>query len=110
MKISTLDNMPGNIFLLLPGSSWIPYPLPPRAVGEDYLWVKTLGPGQLLLLCPEDSLLQSLVEGPQELASCQHTVTNSLDREETMSIEWYHTIKGTWHTTKVLLCNYSGMI
>ena len=74
--------MAWNIFLLLPGSPWISYSLPPGAVGEDYLWVKTLGPAQLLLLCPEDPLLQSLVEGPQELTSCQHMVTNSLDREE----------------------------
>ena len=76
-------NTSWNIFLLLFGSSWISYPLPLGDAGEDYLWVKILGPpGQLLLLCPEDPLLQSLVEGPQELASCQHTVTNSLDREE----------------------------
>ena len=86
--------MAWNVFLLLPGS---PYPLPAGGTGEgylcsgedylrvrdNYLWVKILGPpAQLLLLCPEDPLLQSLVEGPQELASCQHTVTNSLDREE----------------------------
>ena len=38
---------------------------------EEYLWVKTLGPaGQLLLLCPEDLLLQSLVEGPHA-GACQ---------------------------------------
>ena len=80
VKISTLVNMAWNVFLLVPGSSWIPYPLPAGGAGEDYLWVKTLGPpGQLLFLCPEDSLLQSLVEGPQELTSCQHTVTNSLE-------------------------------
>ena len=57
---------------------------------EWYLWVKTLGPpGQLLLLCPEDPLLQSLVEGPQELASCKHMVTNGLGKEEgkTMTFE-----------------------
>ena len=63
--------------------AWIPYSLHLGSAGEKYLWVKTLGPpGQLLLLCPEDPLLQSLVEGPQELASCKHTVTNGLDREE----------------------------
>ena len=83
MKTSALVNTAWNVFLLLAGSSWIPYPLPHGAVREDYLWVTILGsPGQFLLLCPEDPLLQSLVEGPQELASCQHTVTNRLDREE----------------------------
>ena len=61
----------------------IPYSLLLGNTGEGYLWVKTLRPaGQLLLLCPEDPLLQSLVEGPQELASCKHTVTNGLDKEE----------------------------
>ena len=74
--------MSWNGFLLLSESFWIPYPLPAGGPREDHLWVKTLGPGQFLLLCPEDPLLQSLVEGPQELACCQHTVTNSLDREE----------------------------
>ena len=49
------------------------------SAGEGDLWVKTLGPpGQFLLLCPEDLLLQPIVESPQQLASCQHTVTNSL--------------------------------
>ena len=82
MKISALVNMVWNVFLLVPGSPWISYTLPAVGVGEDYLWVKTLDPDQLFLLCPEDPLLQSLVEGPQELASCQHTVMNSLGREE----------------------------
>ena len=37
---------------------------------------------QLFLLCPEDPLLHlSLVEILQELASCQHTVMNVLDKE-----------------------------
>ena len=71
------------IFLLLSEFAWILYSLLPGSAGEGYLWVKTLGPpGQLLLLCPEDPLLQSLVESPQELASCKHTITNGLDREE----------------------------
>ena len=82
MKTSALVNMSWNVFLLLSESPWLPYPLPAGGAGEDHLWVKSLGPAQLLLLCPENLLLQSLVEGPQELASCQHMVTNSLDREE----------------------------
>ena len=76
VKISTLLTMAGNSFLLLSEFPWIPYTLPTEGTGG------ILGPAQLLLLCPEDPLLQSLVEGPQELTSCQHTVTNSLDREE----------------------------
>ena len=83
MKTSALVNMAWNVFFLLPGSSWITYPFPHGAVREDYLWVKILGsPGQFFLLCSEDPLFQSLVEGSQELTSCQHTVTNRLDREE----------------------------
>ena len=63
--------------------AWLLYSLHLGSAGEGYLWVKTLRPaGQLLLLCPEDPLLQSLVEGPQELASCQHTVMNGLGKEE----------------------------
>ena len=51
--------------------------------GEGYLWMKILGPrGQLLFLCPEDPLLQLLEEGPDEVASCQHTITNHLDSEK----------------------------
>ena len=82
MKTSALVNMSWNVFLLLSESPWISYPLPTGGAGEDHLWVKSLGPAQFLFLCPEDLLLQSLVEGPQELASGQHTVTNSLDRKE----------------------------
>ena len=83
MKTSALVSMSWNGFLLLSESPCISYPLPTGGAGEDHLWVKTLGPpAQFLLLCPEDPLLQSLEEGPQELASCQHTITNSLDREE----------------------------
>ena len=75
--------MSWNGFLLLSESSWISNPLPTWDAGEDHLWVKVLGPpAQFLLLCPEDPLLQSLVEGPQELTSGQHTITNSLDKEE----------------------------
>ena len=75
--------MPWKVFLLLSESSWISNPLPAGGAEEDHLWVKTLGPpAQFLLLCPEDPLLQSLVESPQELASGQHTITNSLDKEE----------------------------
>ena len=50
---------------------------------KDHLWVKILSKfHQLFLLCPEDPLLHlSLVEILQELASCQHTVTNSLDKD-----------------------------
>ena len=45
--------------------------------------MRTLGaPCQLLLLCHEDLFIQPLVEGPHELGGCQHTVTNSLNREE----------------------------
>ena len=63
--------------------AWLLYSLLLGSAGEKYLWVKTLRPaGQLLLLCPEDPLLQSLVEGPQELASCKHKVTNGLGKEE----------------------------
>ena len=80
--IISLVQMWEYIFLLLSEFAWVPYSLLPVSAGERYLWVKTLGPGQLLLLCPEDPLLQSLVEGPQELASCKHTITNSLGREE----------------------------
>ena len=77
VKISILLTMHGNSFLLLPELPWIPYTLPTGGTGG------ILGPpDQVLLLCPEDPLLQPLVEGPQELTSCQHTVTNSLDREE----------------------------
>ena len=82
MKTSALVSMSWNVFLLLSEFPWISNPLLAGGAGEDHLWVKTLGPAQLLLLCLEDSLFQSLVEGPQELASGQHTVTNSLDREE----------------------------
>ena len=70
------------IFLLLPEYPWISNPLPPGGTREDYFWVKALGPASFPLLCPEDPLLQSLVEGPKELASCQHMVTSSLGREE----------------------------
>jgi len=57
----------------------ISHSLPPESAGEGDLWVKTLGPpGQLLLLCSED-ILKLLVESSQEVASCQHTVTNSLN-------------------------------
>jgi len=70
------------IFLLFPEKPWISNPLPPGGTRVDYFWVKALGPPAQLLLCPEDPLLQSLVEGPQELASGQHMVTNSLGREE----------------------------
>ena len=50
---------------------------------KDYLWVKFLSQfHQLFLLCPEDPLLLlSLVESLQELASCQHTVMNILDKD-----------------------------
>ena len=74
--------MAWNVFLLVPRPPWIFYPLPAGGFGEDYLWVKILRPPCQFFLCPEDPLLQSLVEGPQQLASCQHMVTNSLDREE----------------------------
>ena len=76
----------------------IPHPLPPGSLppgsaGEGDLWVKTLGPsGQFPLLCSENLLLQPLVaiESAQELASCQHMVTNSLyggrGRKKTLSV------------------------
>jgi len=48
---------------------------PQEHILQEY---KTLGPpGQFLLLYSED-LLQLLVESSQEVASCRHTVTNSL--------------------------------
>ena len=62
--------------------AWLLYSLLFGSAGEKYLWIKSLSPAGQLLLCPEDPLLQSLVEGPQELASCQHTVTNGLGKEE----------------------------
>ena len=54
-----------------------------EGVEKSYIWMRTLGPPcQLLLLCHEDPFIQPLVEGPHELGSCQHTVTNGLNREE----------------------------